>query len=163
MWFQKSLIAVTAFGPKPTSSHVLECCGAARRTGLSLRLRDLSASELTMCGLSCLLLVQLMLTQKIFACAAALIRQCNGFHQTSHSMGSEPVESKPPIPLRAGSTNQSRTLPPLATFALMSGSAFVRNKGALHFHAKRALVYIRPRVVCRCAAISVGETLRQQV
>lgn len=41
--------------------------------------------------------------------------------------------------------------------------SFCEKQGRAPFSCKARLVYIRPRVVCRCAAISVGETLRQQV
>ena len=59
-----------------------------------------TSHELTQRGRSRLLLVQLMLMQKIFSCAAAYILQCSGFHQSSHSMVSEPVKSKPPFAWR---------------------------------------------------------------
>jgi hypothetical protein len=39
-----------ASGPKPTSKHVLQYCGAARRTSHSLQPRNVHASELTVCG-----------------------------------------------------------------------------------------------------------------
>jgi hypothetical protein len=41
--------------------------------------------------------VRLLLTQKIFACAAEHIRLRSGFLQTRHSTESEPAESKLPI------------------------------------------------------------------
>jgi hypothetical protein len=53
--------------------------------------------ELVRCGQTRLLLVQLLLTQHFLACAAACILQRSGFHQTGHSMGARPVESKPSI------------------------------------------------------------------
>jgi hypothetical protein len=70
-------------------------CG--EETGHSCRPQRAGNNQFTECGPSRLLLVQLLLMQKTIACAAGYIRQCSEFHQTGHSIRSEPVESKPPI------------------------------------------------------------------
>jgi hypothetical protein len=59
-------------GPLRSSSHFLICCGAALQTSHSLRLRNLGASELTVCGRSCPLA-----TKTFLARIQAAIGGCN--------------------------------------------------------------------------------------
>jgi len=74
-----------ALGPKPTSSHPWQCCGAARQSRHSLRLQDLMVGVLTVRGQTGLMQMQPLLTQHLLAAAARDIWQRSICHQSSRS------------------------------------------------------------------------------
>ncbi|MFT7449099.1 MAG: hypothetical protein ACI9LZ_004049 [Glaciecola sp.] len=74
-----------ANGPELPFATSLICCSAARHCGLSPQPRNQEIGEFTVCGLSGLLQMQLLLTQHLLALAAQRSLRCGEFFHTRRS------------------------------------------------------------------------------